>query len=160
MLERETNGASDSIPIFILRAFREKWTILECILECASARIAVKLIFDLWTNKHNRTLHIWLPLSNFKRMWCEVGESGCLFYVFFCCLQIFMTSNCLDSAQLLLRCTGYIWQCVAHRLPDAALKLFKLEALAYGHAIHINFKRVYFQINFFFLQHLSVQQVA
>lgn len=151
------NEASNSIPIFISQAHCEKWTNLACILKCAPARIAAKLISDLWASKHNRTSLIWLPLWALNENDAKREKVGVYFMFSFAVYKMFTSSNCLHVARLLKN----VWQCAFFpRSPKATLKLFKLEALADGHAIHINFKRVYFQINFLFLQHLSVQQVA
>lgn len=51
------------------------------------------------------------------------------------------------------------WQCAAGPIAHV-LKFLKLQALADGHAIHIDLQRVNFQIYLLLLQHLGVEQVA
>lgn len=113
------NEASSSIHIFISQASREKWTILACILKCASARIAWKLIFDLWTNKHNRTSLIWLPLwalNESDAKWEKVGVYFMFSFAVYKCSWVPTVWITLDYW------CGFMWQCVALRLAQGSFK--------------------------------------
>lgn len=119
---------------------------------------------DFWfmNLKHN-TAHIAVYFHG------RTSKSGknCLFYAFFFWIYKSFTSEkcyCLDIKQLLMNLCGSVGTLtVAFSLrcvESSSLELFELQALAHSHAIHINFQRIYFQIYFLLLQHLSVKQVA
>lgn len=125
-----------------------------CILECAEAG-RNEVISDLWTCKNNITSRFWYKA---EQTWVRVRELNIYFMLSFAFYNFswILKCFCFDSKQLLMNLCGSVsvaW--VSARI--LSLILLELQTLSNRHAIHgINFKRIYFQINFLFLKHLSV----
>lgn len=93
-----------------------------------------KLIFDLWSSKHNTTSLFAFYVFIFSKTEAATGRN--------------YTSVSVEEIGVFpsVRCSF--------------LKLLEFQAFAYNHAVGINFQRIYFQIYFLLLLHLRVQKVA